>query len=541
MNTRFDTLTKFLAGKPPWRKSRRQLSGTHPGPTSNQQFNFDELTKGLAQAVSRRQVLQWIVGGLTGSVLVSLVGCAPPQNCRAGQTLCDGKCADTSQDPNNCGTCAKVCTASQLCVNSSCTSGQTVCFGTTTNLASDRKNCGACGTFCTEGQLCCNGKCTDPSSDSANCGVCANVCSGTLHFTCINSNCVSCPPENTFCNTGCADLMTDPKNCFACSNSCLSGEACIKGTCSPCPPNRTVCQGVCCPDGQSCCNGRCTDVATDDHNCGSCGFVCPRGEMCGAGVCICKDIYCDAICTDPKNDPQNCGMCGNDCPAFTPCCGSTCCNIFDGHHKCCFLNTTDPLNGDCSDLLVDPKNCGGCGKACRSDQTCINGKCTPCPPQALCGGQCVDLTSDPKNCGSCKNVCPAAQKFCVNGMCQQCPTGQTLCGGICCTADQNCLNGTCVCETQGKANCNGKCVDTMTDAHNCGACGGDCKTGLNFDFCVNGQCTYCPSGYGGCSGMCSGGLIHCCPFGNVDTPGACNCVTGPGCFGPVGCGHLVCP
>ncbi len=467
MNTRFDTLTKFLAGKPPWRKSRRQLSGTHPGPTSNQQFNFDELTKGLAQAVSRRQVLQWIVGGLTGSVLVSLVGCAPPQNCRAGQTLCDGKCADTSQDPNNCGTCAKVCTASQLCVNSSCTSGQTVCFGTTTNLASDRKNCGACGTFCTEGQLCCNGKCTDPSSDSANCGVCANVCSGTLHFTCINSNCVSCPPENTFCNTGCADLMTDPKNCFACSNSCLSGEACIKGTCSPCPPNRTVCQGVCCPDGQSCCNGRCTDVATDDHNCGSCGFVCPRGEMCGAGVCICKDIYCDAICTDPKNDPQNCGMCGNDCPAFTPCCGSTCCNIFDGHHKCCFLNTTDPLNGDCSDLLVDPKNCG-----------------------------------------SCKNVCPAAQKFCVNGMCQQCPTGQTLCGGICCTADQNCLNGTCVCETQGKANCNGKCVDTMTDAHNCGVCGGDCKTGLNSDSCVNGQCTYCPSGYGGCSGMCSGGLIH---------------------------------
>ena len=29
----------------------------------------------------------------------------------------------------------------------------------------------------------------------------------------------------------------------------------------------------------------------------------------------------------------------------------------------------------CSDPLLDPKNCGGCGKVCKAQQACVAGTC----------------------------------------------------------------------------------------------------------------------------------------------------------------------
>jgi hypothetical protein len=38
---------------------------------------------------------------------------------------------------------------------------------------------------------------------------------------------------------------------------------------------------------------------------------------------------------------------------------------------------TNDCSGQCVDVLVDPNNCGGCGKACPMFQFCVNGTCTP--------------------------------------------------------------------------------------------------------------------------------------------------------------------
>jgi hypothetical protein len=29
----------------------------------------------------------------------------------------------------------------------------------------------------------------------------------------------------------------------------------------------------------------------------------------------------------------------------------------------------------CVNVLVDPRNCGGCGKVCAAGQSCVNGTC----------------------------------------------------------------------------------------------------------------------------------------------------------------------
>jgi subtilisin family serine protease len=48
--------------------------------------------------------------------------------------------------------------------------------------------------------------------------------------------------------------------------------------------------------------------------------------------------------------------------------------------------------------------------------------------------------------------------------------------------------------------CSDVCVNTQTDANNCGSCGQVCETFVN-NYCVNGGCSACPSGYTTC---CSG-------------------------------------
>jgi hypothetical protein len=59
-----------------------------------------------------------------------------------------------------------------------------------------------------------------------------------------------------------------------------------------------------------------------------------------------------------------------------------------------------------------------CGKNCCPDVSfvCSKGKCA-CPSgSTLCGGNCVDLQSDPQNCGQCGNAC-ATEQSCVSGVC----------------------------------------------------------------------------------------------------------------------------
>jgi hypothetical protein len=58
-----------------------------------------------------------------------------------------------------------------------------------------------------------------------------------------------------------------------------------------------------CLYGQTCCNGVCVYLNTDEANCGTCGNACDAGETC-----------CGGTCADIDDDDDHCGSCGNACP-----------------------------------------------------------------------------------------------------------------------------------------------------------------------------------------------------------------------------------
>jgi cytochrome c peroxidase len=71
----------------------------------------------------------------------------------------------------------------------------------------------------------------------------------------------------------------------------------------------------------------------------------------------------------------------------------------------------------CVNLVIDPMNCGACGRVCDAVESCEMGTCISamCPlPLAPCGQLCVDFANDPMNCGGCGHVCAT---YCMNGLC----------------------------------------------------------------------------------------------------------------------------
>ncbi len=118
--------------------------------------------------------------------------------------------------------------------------------------------------------------------------------------------------------------------------------------------------------------------------------------------------------------------------------------------------------GACVDLQSNALNCGACGRACASAESCMAGACRlACPDgQSACSGTCVDLRSNARNCSACGNACPAGQS-CLAGVCTAgCAAPRAVCGGVCTALD--------------------------SDPANCGACGTGCATG---QACRGGACT----------------------------------------------------
>jgi Stigma-specific protein, Stig1 len=112
--------------------------------------------------------------------------CAPGQSCLNGacvcptyQTLCNGSCISTSQDPSNCGGCGTKCTGSQVCsagaCSSGCLSGLTGCNGACIDLNDDSNNCGSCMHPCGSGTGCAGGTCVPAAA--------LNFDAGAVHCT----------------------------------------------------------------------------------------------------------------------------------------------------------------------------------------------------------------------------------------------------------------------------------------------------------------------------------------------------------------------
>jgi hypothetical protein len=85
---------------------------------------------------------------------------------------------------------------------------------------------------------------------------------------------------------------------------------------------------ACCPTSSVCCSGTCTDLNSDPHNCGACGYVCNQSTpFCNQGTCNgCPTglTYCDPACVDLSSDPFNCGACYRQCAPNEVCAGGTC-------------------------------------------------------------------------------------------------------------------------------------------------------------------------------------------------------------------------
>jgi hypothetical protein len=159
----------------------------------------------------------------------------------------------------------------------------------------------------------------------------------------------------------------------------------------------------------------CTNLQTDNTNCGSCGKVSPNGcfngqpaSACATGMTNCAPAGGPAHCIDTQNDGYNCGKCGNACPVNNSC-SKGACVCSKGFTSC---------GGACVNLQTDAGNCGKCGATCKNANVCAKGACVAsCPTgTVVCGASCVNTKTDFNNCGTCYNPCDPSQS-CVNSSC----------------------------------------------------------------------------------------------------------------------------
>ncbi|HVW25464.1 MAG TPA: MopE-related protein [Polyangiaceae bacterium] len=376
-------------------------------------------------------------GGLTvctnGALTCSYASLEQPETCNGVDDNCDGRVDEgfnKQTDPNNCGACGKVCTA--------------------TNASAVACTSGACGnvTACATGYKDLDGK---P----------ANGC---------EYKCPVYPPVGESCNgkdDDCNGVIDDNITGLgaACTSNCPAADPCVAaGNCTTAVSSQTNgCYGVCATDGRTTCTSGatvCNHVAakaetcngvddncdgridegfntkTDVNNCGGCGVVCAlpgATAACVGGLCVVNN--CTAGRADVDKNPAN--GCEYVCPVYPPK-AETCNGVDDDCNGVIDDNPTD-VGGACSD------NCPGgvCKGICTQGSTvCISGKkvCQGGGGAQLevCNGKDDDCDgivdngfnkqTDPLNCGTCGNACNlpnTSVNTCTAGICTvgQCDPG----------------------------------------------------------------------------------------------------------------------
>jgi len=464
--------------------------------------------------------------------------------CPAGSTTCGSStCVSTDSDPQNCGTCGHACTGTQMCVAGGCVeacNGSATISGCASGPTEDGAvDCSSCGV----GYSACGNECTQTATDPQNCGTCGHACTqgqtcsgGTCNSLCVTGDvcaggaCLSaCPTGQTVCGTvasnttgSCTSTDTDPSNCGTCGHSCTDGQQCVAGSCvASCYGSAGIHSGCgsapqsdggvdcsSCGSGYSACGQQCTQLATDDFNCGTCGHACTQGQTCSAGSCT-------TLCTGTDVCSPG-GVCLASCPT-----GSTVCDSLGSG-----------ATSVCNDLQSDSLNCGTCGHPCASGEACLSGVCIGSCNQAAAddagtagapdsstgsgsssggngsssggngGGDasgCVPLSCQPGQCGTVSDGCggplncpPCSgdsgactpipeQKACSTVQCGNAPDG---CGGFYpCTP---CGDG-----GSGPADAGSGCVPATCQPGQCGTIDNGCGQELNCPACGQdaGKCS----------------------------------------------------
>lgn len=328
-----------------------------------------------------------------------------------------------------------------------------------------------------------------------------------------------CPSGLSKCGPACCN----PGGIGAAHSECCD-NACCHGACYG--------EELCCPTGNSVCNGRA---------CCAAGQACCTVDDCCTGACYANRQFCCAADTGE--------ICGDDC-----CDNATerCCERPGG--PVCI-----PLNDCCvdSDCPNDDINClaGYCNtqsNSCELRARCVDDeRCCPSDPSGSAGA-CVspDICCAAFDCTDAPHdmVCPVAS--CVENAChyeEMCDEGTFCCAGeLCCPLPGGCCglpDGTnkCVPECCDDSNCKrfepGTCVRPRCDedgyCHYDHLCGDD-------EFCCGDEFC-CPGGWG-CCGLPDGTskcVAECCDASNCKRPPD-DCST-PVCNEDGTCSYIGCP
>jgi hypothetical protein len=491
---------------------------------------------------------------------------------------CNMKAADgceinTNTDPNHCGTCMTVCSAtvqnaagatcngSGVCTFSGCNGGFADCNGMTgdgceTNTTNDVNHCGSCAnscsssvqnasglscamsmcnySTCTTGFADCNGIRTDGCEINLSAvATCGTTCGNKVNcaVSALNASGIGCTAGAcTFsCNAGYGDCDGSASNgcetnlnaVATCGTTCANAVNC--GTAAQNANTIGCVSGACtfgCNAGFGDCDGKSSNGCETSLNAtGSCGTSCANAVNCATAVQNGNSVGCTAgVCTFTCNagfgdcDGNKANGCETNLNATTTC-GTTCGNLTN-----CSTSVQNGTGIGCTAGICTFSCAPGFGDC---DGNAANGCETSFGTVNACGTSCANKV----NCSS--SVQNATGIGCTTGTCTfTCSAGFGNCDG-------NAANG---CET-----------NTNTSTGNCGSCGGNCSASVQNATgtgCSSGACTFtCNGGFGDCDGNAANGCetnLNASATCGANCSAAINCATSVQNGNSVGCTGGVC-